>query len=71
MAVNNDAAFKNTEKEYKRVRLTIVIIWIVSIIGMTIFTFVIGYNSRGEDSSPTGMYQYEESVINSSENFPY
>lgn len=67
MAVNNDAAFKNTEKEYKRVRLTIVIIWIVSIIGMTIFTFVIGYNSRGEDSSPTGMYQYEESVINSSE----
>lgn len=47
MAVNNDTAFKNTKKEYKKVRLIIVIIWIVSILGMTLFTFVIGCNSRG------------------------
>lgn len=67
MAVNDDAAFKNTKKEYKKVRLTIVIIWMVSIIGMTLFTFVIGYNRRIGDAAPTKMQSYEESAMNWSE----
>ena len=39
-------------------------IWIVSTVGMTLFTFAIGYNSRSSGPSLTKMYQYEEPVIN-------
>lgn len=46
VAVNHDNAFKNTEKEYKRVRRLIIRIWIVAILGMFVFTLVIGFNSR-------------------------
>lgn len=67
MAVNNDAAFKDTKREYKNVRLIIGVIWAVSIIGMTIFTFVIGYNSRSNETSSTKTYQSEEPVIDPSE----
>lgn len=67
MAVNNDAAFKNTKKEYNTIRLKIVIIWFISIIGMAIFTFVIGYNSQNGETSPTKTYQSEEPAITPSE----
>ena len=67
-AVNDDAAFKNTEQEYKNVRRTICFIWFVFIISMAIFTFVVGYNSRSSGMPATKTYQSEESVVNSSEN---
>lgn len=63
MAVNDDAAFKNTKKEYEKVRRTISMIWAVSVIGMAGFTFVIGYNSRNGEAPPTKTYQSEEPVI--------
>lgn len=62
-AVNDDAAFKNTKKEYENVRRTISIIWIIFIIGMAGFTFVIRYNSRSGETSSTKINQSEESVI--------
>lgn len=67
IAVSNDAAFKDTEKEYKKVRFTISIIWIISIVGMTIFTFVIGYNSRCGEMPPAKTYQSDDAAINPSE----
>ena len=67
MAVNDDAAFKNTKKEYENVRLTISIIWIISIIGMAGFTIAIGHNGRSGETSPTKTYQSEELVITPSE----
>ena len=67
-AVNDDAAFKNTEQEYKNVRRTICFIWFVFIISMAIFTFVVGYNSRSSGMPATKTYQSEESVVDSSEN---
>lgn len=66
-AVNDDAAFKNTKKEYENVRRTISIIWIIFIIGMAGFTFAIGYNNRGFETSPAKTYQSEEPAIIPSE----
>lgn len=63
MAVNNDAAFNNTKKEYENVRRTISVIWTISIIGMAIFTIVIGYNSRNGETFSTKTYQSEEPAI--------
>ncbi len=42
-AVNNDAAFKNTEKEYKKVRFLISSIWGLAVAGMLIFTVIIWF----------------------------
>lgn len=67
IAVSNDAAFKDTEKEYKKIRFIISIIWIVSIVGMTIFTFVIGYNSRCGETPTAKTYQSDNAAINPSE----
>lgn len=66
-AVNDDAAFKNTKREYKNVRRTIGIIWIMFIISMAIFTFVVGYNSRSSGMPVTKTYQSEEPVAIPSE----
>lgn len=67
MAVNDDAAFKNTKKEYEDVRRIISIIWIISIIGMAGFTIAIGHNDRSGENSPTKTYESEELVITPSE----
>lgn len=67
MAVNDDAAFRSTRKEYENVRCTISIIWIISIIGMAGFTIAIGYNSNCGETSPTKTYQSEEPAITPSE----
>lgn len=37
MAVNNYAEFKNTKKEYKKVRFVISGIWTLAIVGMMVF----------------------------------
>mgnify|MGYP003303492451 FL=1 len=67
IAVNDDAAFKNTKKEYEDVRRIISIIWIISIIGMAVFTIAIGHNDRSGEISPTKTYETEELVITPTE----
>lgn len=52
LAVNNDAAFENTKKEYKKVRLLIGGIWVAAIIGMLIFTLAIGQHNQNNELSP-------------------
>ncbi len=52
VAVNNDSAFKNTKKEYKKVRLMIGSIWIAAIIGMLVFTLVIGQHHQNNEPFP-------------------
>lgn len=59
-AVNDDAAFENTKKEYKNVRRTICFIWVVFIISMAIFTFIVGYNSRSSEMPVTKTYEYRK-----------
>lgn len=66
-AVNNDAAFKNTEKEYKRVRLIISCIWSLAIIGMMVFTVAIGFNSRSDEITPTQTHHSEVQIMDQSE----
>lgn len=67
VAVNNDAAFKNTETEYKKVRFVISGIWTLAIVGMMVFTIVIGLNSRNDKISPVQTHQLEENVMDQSE----
>lgn len=67
VAVNDDTAFNNTKKEYRNVRLTIGCIWTLAVIGMMIFTIVIGYNSRNSEASPAKTYQSDEQMIYPSE----
>ena len=67
IAVNDDAAFKNTKKEYEDVRRIISIIWIISIIGMAVFTIAIGHNDRSGEISPTKTYESEELAITPTE----
>lgn len=67
VAVNNDAAFKNTEKEYKKVRFVISSIWALAIVGMMVFTLVIGLNSRNDVIFLTKTYSLEAQVMDSSE----
>lgn len=65
VAVNNDAAFKNTEKEYKKVRFVISCIWALAIVGMLVFTLIIGLNNRNDEISPA--HPLEEQVMDSFE----
>lgn len=51
-AVKNDAAFENTQKEYRKVRLLISGIWLAAIIGMLVFTVAIGQHNRKDEFSP-------------------
>lgn len=62
-AVNNDAAFKNTEKEYKRVRFVISCVWTLAIVGMMVFTVAIGFNSRSDEISSKQTYQSEAQIM--------
>lgn len=62
MAVNNDAAFNNTKKEYKKVRLVISSIWIFAIIGMLVFTLIIGHNTKNSEAIPIKTGQTEEEM---------
>ena len=62
MAVNNDAAFNNTKKEYKKVRLVISSIWIFAIIGMLVFTLIIGHNTKNSEAIPIKIGQTEEQM---------
>ena len=65
VAVNKDAAFENTKKEYKKVRLLIGSIWIAAIIGMLVFTLVIGHHNQNNEPSPANTS--DEQVIDESE----
>lgn len=66
-AVNYDAAFDSTKKEYKNVRLIIVSIWTLAVVGMLAFTVVIGYNNQNSDATPTNTYQPDEQGIDQAE----
>lgn len=67
IAVNDDVAFKNTEREYRKVRFAISCIWLLAIVGMLVFTLAIGINS-GNDEIPTAETPLlEENVIEQSE----
>lgn len=61
-AVKNDAAFKNTEKEYKKVRFLISGVWALAIIGMLVFTSIIWFNGRRNEILSTGAYQSEGQI---------
>ena len=65
VAVNYDAAFENTKKEYKKVRLLIGSIWIAAIIGMLVFTLVIGHHNQNNEPSPANTS--DEQVTDESE----
>jgi len=67
VAVNNDSAFKNTEKEYKRVRLLISCIWIFAIVGMMVFTLVIGFNSRNDATFSEKIHQSKDQAMEQSD----
>lgn len=67
VAVNNDIAFKNTEKEYKRVRLLISCIWIFAIVGMMVFTLVIGFNSRNDATFSEKIHQSKDQAMEQSD----
>lgn len=62
-AVKNDEAFKNTKKEYKKVRFLISAIWGMAIIGMLVFTSIIGFSGQSDEILPTKIYQSEEQEI--------
>ena len=62
MAVNNDAAFENTKKEYKKVRFLIGSIWIAAIIGMLIFTLVIGHHDQDNEPFPADTSEVQVTV---------
>ena len=62
VAVNNDAAFENTKKEYKKVRFLIGSIWIAAIIGMLIFTLVIGHHDQDNEPFPADTSEVQVTV---------
>lgn len=62
-AVKNDKAFKNTEKEYKKVRFWISGIWGLAIIVMLFFTSIIGFSGWSDEILSTKTYQSEEQEI--------
>lgn len=65
VAVNNDSTFKNTEKEYEKIRRFISCIWILAIIGMTVFTLII-YNNQNDKASFGKIHQSENQAMEQS-----
>lgn len=61
VAVKNDSAFINTEKEYKKFRFRICGVWSIAIIGMLVFTIFIGFRGQSREQTEISLPEdYEE-----------
>lgn len=61
VAIKEDSAFINTEKEYKKFRFKICGVWSIAIIGMLVFTIFIGFRGQSREQTEISLPEdYEE-----------